>query len=70
MSSAAASSLSVKWVNRQSGAILKDLYCIRLFFKTADNSCKFFGETVAHSSVRCVLESHTISISRGQRSES
>jgi hypothetical protein len=40
MSSAAASSSPVKWVNCQSAAILKDLSCIRLLFKTAENTGK------------------------------
>lgn len=51
MRSVAASSSIVKWVNCQSAAILKDLYCNRLFFKTAENTGKVFRGTVAHYSV-------------------
>jgi len=40
MSSAAASSSIVKWVNCQSAAILKDLYRIRPLFRTAENTGK------------------------------
>jgi len=65
MSSAAASSSIVKWVNCQSAAILKDLYCIRLLFKTAEITGKVLEKQSHITQFLCIRGSYYL-IPKGQ----
>jgi len=58
MSSVSASSSIVKWVNCQSATILKDVYCNRLFFKTAENTGEVLEEQSHISQFLCIRGSY------------